>query len=356
MQHRTRALRARRAELRALIDENAHGLNVKKALVVSSCEPHSEPTLEPWEASLLVQNCANDVGFAMWLGSADDSLNIKALKTRRVTAIINMAVGDCQMELERQDAISRVAFCTDHLWKGVEFSEKWYRQQMYCPDFWYLGVDAADRGDYPIWRTFADVSTFLAQCREAARSVLVHCMMGRNRSAFACAAFLMQHGLAAGGPSLTSLEAVDWISRRRADVLLNDSFLMQLIQYSSDRLKNEDEALSADTASRPERDIRLSDVTTDLTADAPYEGCEVEATELSPKTSGRVTMGIVQERRCPRGSMEVSGHDAHFHVNGLACSTTTVAESTSMSPDGAGKHPFRPQSRFKAQQALTRNI
>ncbi|CAJ1460686.1 unnamed protein product, partial [Effrenium voratum] len=64
---------------------------------------------------------------------------------------------------------------------------------------------------------------FLSECRRHGRKVLVHCIMGVNRSAWATVAFL------AGAMGMSLKEAVTLAAQKRGCVLSNPAFLDQLI-------------------------------------------------------------------------------------------------------------------------------
>ncbi|CAK0898088.1 unnamed protein product, partial [Prorocentrum cordatum] len=175
----------------------------------------------PWGASLLLPAAgsppADGEGFALWLGSADDALDLPALHQHGVTAIVNMALGGCE-DVRR-------------------FVRARYRDRLGCEKFQYLAADALDAGGYPIWRWWKGGDTvgfFWLACRPEGRAVLVHCMQGVNRSAAVAAAFMARQGPSpTGGPGLGVLGAVDWISRRRQPVLQNVGFLKQLLDHGS---------------------------------------------------------------------------------------------------------------------------
>ena len=53
-------------------------------------------------------------------------------------------------------------------------------------------------------------------------------MRGLNRGACACIVFLMREGVQPEAKGLSLREAIDWVSRRRARILANEGFLLQL--------------------------------------------------------------------------------------------------------------------------------
>merc|ERR1712150_286737 len=82
---------------------------------------------------------------------------------------------------------------------------------------------ARDEAGYPMGEHFTEITEFLNNCRSECRKVLIHCIMGINRSSTALVAFLC------GGLSMSLEDAVSLTSQRRGHILSNDSFLDQLI-------------------------------------------------------------------------------------------------------------------------------
>lgn len=185
-----------------------------------------------WNASAIIGDGKNIDDFTIWCGDADDAINMDALRERRVTAIVNMAMSDCKRELQFRITLSKT--CAedvtpeDKRWEGMTFDTECYRQRLGCDNFKYLPLDTEDSGRYPIHEQFDTIVSFLRQCQDARQSVLVHCMMGLNRAACAITVFLMREGLQPGEAGLGLWEAVDLISKRRAGVLQNEGFLSQL--------------------------------------------------------------------------------------------------------------------------------
>jgi len=177
--------------------------------------------------------------FALWLGSADDALDIDGVKERGISAIVNMAAGGCEEEKSYFRALSakdkKLCTAEELRFDTAEFNQEWYRHSTGCTDFMYLSIDAEDSPSFPIWKHFDEVTEFLRACRQAGKPVLVHCMQGVNRSATVCAAFLAREGIdeGPGGTGLGVLKAVDWISQRRQPVLLNARFVRQLVEHGS---------------------------------------------------------------------------------------------------------------------------
>eukprot|EP00929_Paragymnodinium_shiwhaense_P102728 TRINITY_DN65951_c0_g1_i1.p1 TRINITY_DN65951_c0_g1~~TRINITY_DN65951_c0_g1_i1.p1 ORF type:complete len:261 (-),score=51.66 TRINITY_DN65951_c0_g1_i1:180-962(-) len=183
-----------------------------------------------WSASLLLGSSGGERdGFQLWLGGIDDAVDIATLKSKGVTAMLNMAVGDC--ERDAAEARRKPTKYTNPALAAAEFSCSWCAEALGCEDLLYLGVDAEDSSGYAIYEDFGRTTAFLEQCEAANRSVLVHCRQGVNRSAAVCAAFLLRRK--SGLSAMSVRDAVDWISQRRPDILTNTNFLRQLVVHGA---------------------------------------------------------------------------------------------------------------------------
>lgn len=185
-----------------------------------------------------------DGGFEIWLGSLDDALCLSSLRERGIGALLNCAVEECERECAahrgfggRRRAHARGVsamdggYCPangaatmdrDQIRAVALFDSEWYTS-MLGRDTSFLGIAADDVDGYNIERHFAEARAFLGKCRQEGRKVLVHCIMGINRSSAALVAFLC------GELGMSLEEAIDLISKHRGHVLSNNSFLKQLI-------------------------------------------------------------------------------------------------------------------------------
>lgn len=190
----------------------------------------------------------------MWLGSADDALDLDALLARGITAVLNMAHGSCVQDqrtiAELGGQLIAMAGPKMRYWATAEFTEEWYRNNTGCGDFQYLALDAEDREDYPISQLLDEAVSFLQRCRTEGRPTLVHCVAGVNRSACACAAFLTRQGLGESERAMTARAAIDFVRQRRQGTLQNIGFLQQLAAYapSSPELQDQPASLTEPTA------------------------------------------------------------------------------------------------------------
>eukprot|EP00929_Paragymnodinium_shiwhaense_P081681 TRINITY_DN4280_c0_g1_i1.p1 TRINITY_DN4280_c0_g1~~TRINITY_DN4280_c0_g1_i1.p1 ORF type:complete len:391 (-),score=84.55 TRINITY_DN4280_c0_g1_i1:267-1439(-) len=274
-------------DLIGLINANAATLQA-----VSGLAPGAQRAGGP---SLIVgqEGCAGE--FQLWLGGVDDAINMEFLRKREVSAVVNMAARACQREKTTQIALNAqyAPFLSPEAlrWTGAEFNEDWYRRGLGREDARYLALDCEDREEYQIWQHFAQVSAFLRTCREEKRVVLVHCIMGVNRSPSACVAFLMHEGLSASSEGLGVAAAVDWVSRRRRGILQNRGFLQQLLQHGS---SSGSQSAASDGATNPSLlDTAASNV------NAPASALHM----IKRGASGRTPGGYNSVRRGASGSL-----------------------------------------------------
>lgn len=99
----------------------------------------------------------------------------------------------------------------------------------YPENFEHLELGCEDTDGYPLLARHLDQClSFLERCENEQRTVLVHCVMGLNRSASVMAAFLM---LSRQLPLLSAVQKV-WECRGRLPILTNGSFRRQLVQLA----------------------------------------------------------------------------------------------------------------------------
>jgi len=186
-------------------------------------------------------------GFELWLGSLEDALNIEGLRLHGINAILNCALEECENECapyraklggrRRCHARGPSAMAApDHDVEGRSklldrdqiksialFDGQWYSDMLDC-DTSFCGIAAEDKSEYAMDQHFHDAVEFLGSCREEGRRVLVHCIMGINRSSTALIAFLCQD------LGMTLPDAVALCSKHRGYILSNHSFLDQLVR------------------------------------------------------------------------------------------------------------------------------
>jgi len=199
-------------------------------------------------------------GFELWLGSLEDALDLEGLTSRGVDAFLNCAVEECERECAefkvgrgRRRSHARgasamtdsfrpagaaegacAALTREQVRADALFDGEWYSRVL-GRETAYLGVSADDEPGYPIAGHFAELVAFLLRCRAERRKVLVHCVMGINRSVAAVVAFL------SGGLGMDLAQAITLASRSRGHVLSNRSFLAQLAKaYGPGELRDEE--------------------------------------------------------------------------------------------------------------------
>lgn len=191
----------------------------------------------------------DETGFELWLGSLEDALSLRALREHGISAFLNCALDDCQAECAcfrptrwmrprchtRNHSIEDSSgghgwdgLQRDQIWTLANFDADWYSDVLEW-DVYYFGLSARDQDGYKMNDHFPKIIDFLSQCRRDGLKVLVHCVMGINRSAAAVAAFL------AGGMGMPLKASLELLAERRGCVLSNKSFLDQLIVTFNDQ-------------------------------------------------------------------------------------------------------------------------
>jgi len=193
---------------------------------------------------------AEEAGFELWLGSLEDALSLEGLKRRNIDGILNCALEECIAECRTfrcgESEPKNRGRCRTHargaslaadgeaktkqktnmpadVLRGlVEFDQSWYSDFLDC-DMAYYGIAAADEDGYRMDNHFEEACQFIEMCRLERRKVLVHCIMGINRSSLALVAFLCS------GLGMPLSDAIGLASRQRGWILSNNSFIDQLV-------------------------------------------------------------------------------------------------------------------------------
>jgi hypothetical protein len=133
----------------------------------------------------------------LWIGSAQDAGNPQFLRDKQITHVLNCAGSSCTNPAVIRDA-------------GVT----------------YMQLNALDVLGYPILHRHLDsASIILNEARDTGGNILVHCMMGMNRSVAIALGYLLQRGLGGARPLPDMIAQV--ASHRRC--LTNPSFVKQLV-------------------------------------------------------------------------------------------------------------------------------
>jgi len=141
---------------------------------------------------------AAEIVDGIWLGEANDAMDIETLKKNGVNSVIN---------------------CADQA--TLTCGE-------YYPIGWsYLGIECDDKANYDIiGKHLNEFTDFMDECVVNKRKVLVHCVAGINRSATLLIAYLVRRR----GMSL--IDAISLCHAKRPIILTNEAFVMSLIEWS----------------------------------------------------------------------------------------------------------------------------
>ena len=90
----------------------------------------------------------------------------------------------------------------------------------------YLMIPAEDHDSYNIVQHFFEANAFINRAKRIGGKALVHCNLGVNRCGALCAAYLLIE------ERLPLLEVVTFLKRKRAVVLCNRGFRLQLLRYA----------------------------------------------------------------------------------------------------------------------------
>ena len=131
------------------------------------------------------------------IGSCEDARDLDLLKSLNVTHVLNCAAGT------------------------TGTSKRYYGNSVVYEEFW-----GEDDFDYDITQHFYDAIEFIERARKNNGVVLVHCIMGINRSGAVCVAYAMKHR------SVGVVEATRLVKQRRGALLSNHSFQEQLVKYA----------------------------------------------------------------------------------------------------------------------------
>ncbi|XP_028278697.1 dual specificity phosphatase DUPD1-like [Parambassis ranga] len=131
-------------------------------------------------------------------------------------------IGDEKTALERMGlkelGVTHVLNAAEGKWNNVLTGADYYSDV----DIQYYGVEADDKPTFNISQYFYPAAQFIHKAlNQPQNKVLVHCVMGRSRSATLVLAYLMMKH------SLTVVDAIEHVRQRRC-ILPNHGFLKQL--------------------------------------------------------------------------------------------------------------------------------
>lgn len=133
----------------------------------------------------------------LYLGAEEDATNTRVLKELGITHIINCAEG--------------------YIFTGQSF---------YGSKFKYIGFNAEDDWEYNIMKHFPTVYAFIEDARTSGGKVLIHCIMGINRSGALTVSYLMVH------KHMGPISAAKFVKKARSLVLTNEGFQRQVVTFA----------------------------------------------------------------------------------------------------------------------------
>ncbi|XP_051523338.1 dual specificity phosphatase 29-like [Myxocyprinus asiaticus] len=148
----------------------------------------------------------NEVWPNVYIGNEETARDRYKLKMMGITHILNAAEGE---------------------WNSVDTGAEYYRDM----DVDYYGITAEDVPTFNLSQYFCSAAEYIHQTlRNPQNKLLVHCVMGRSRSATLFLAYLMIY------ENMTVVDAIDHVKRRRR-IIPNWGFLKQLRELDSDLLE-----------------------------------------------------------------------------------------------------------------------
>lgn len=138
--------------------------------------------------------------------------------------------------------ITHILNAAEGEWNSVDTGAEYYRDM----DVHYYGITAEDVPMFNLSQYFYSAAEHIQQTlRDPQNKLLIHCVMGRSRSATLLLAYLMIH------EHMTVIDAIDHVKRRR-HIIPNWGFLKQLRELDTHlleqrRAQNTREDDSADT-------------------------------------------------------------------------------------------------------------
>ncbi|XP_043992026.1 dual specificity phosphatase 29-like [Gambusia affinis] len=169
-----------------------------------------------------------DLEQLFWAGTTAPYIHVNQVWPR-------IYIGDEKTALERPElkdlGVTHVLNAAEGKWNNVLTGANYYKDL----NIHYLGVEADDKPTFNISQYFLPAAEFIHEAlSQPQNKVLVHCVMGRSRSATLVLAYLMMKH------SLTVVEAIEHVQQKRC-ILPNHGFLKQLraldITLQEDKLR-----------------------------------------------------------------------------------------------------------------------
>uniref|UniRef100_A0A3Q2G2E6 Dual specificity protein phosphatase n=1 Tax=Cyprinodon variegatus TaxID=28743 RepID=A0A3Q2G2E6_CYPVA len=173
-----------------------------------------------------------DLEQLLWTGTTAQYTHVNQVWPR-------IYIGDEKTALERPGlrdlGITHVLNAAEGKWNNVLTGANYYSDL----NIQYFGVEADDKPSFNISQYFFSASEFICEAlRQSQNKVLVHCVMGRSRSATLVLAYLMMKH------NLTVVQAIEHVRQHRC-ILPNHGFLRQLraldITLQEDKLRRKRE-------------------------------------------------------------------------------------------------------------------
>ncbi|XP_038152274.1 dual specificity phosphatase 29 [Cyprinodon tularosa] len=173
-----------------------------------------------------------DLEQLLWTGTTAQYTHVNQVWPR-------IYIGDEKTALERPGlrdlGITHVLNAAEAKWNNVLTGANYYSDL----NIQYFGVEADDKPSFNISQYFFSASEFICEAlSQPQNKVLVHCVMGRSRSATLVLAYLMMKH------NLTVVQAIEHVRQHRC-ILPNHGFLRQLraldITLQEDKLRRKRE-------------------------------------------------------------------------------------------------------------------
>lgn len=142
----------------------------------------------------------NEVLPNIFLGDKVTSLKVYLLRRLKVTHVLNAAVGTTEYHVQSNE----------ELYTNAKIK--------------YLGIEATDFINFDLTPFYEQAANFIEGALDSGGSVLVHCRQGMSRSAALLLAYMMIK-------KKIPLEEAVRIIRKEREILPNEGFLQQLIDY-----------------------------------------------------------------------------------------------------------------------------
>ena len=162
-------------------------------------------------ADALKKAMAEDTGFPtsvsrlldhLYIGGENEAKDLDLLRSIGVTHVINCAGGYVNTKT------------------GPDF---------YGKEFTYMSFNAEDETSYNIMQHFQPVYEFIETARLGGGKVLIHCLLGVNRSGVLAIAYCMLHG------NMGPITAAMFVKKSRNEVMINEGFQKHLVVFARER-------------------------------------------------------------------------------------------------------------------------